>query len=41
MKIFRCNNCGTIFDDSVAVEGEMCPVCQEGRLIAKTERWNV
>jgi hypothetical protein len=19
----------------------MCPVCQEGRLIAKTERWNV
>jgi rubrerythrin len=37
VKIFRCNNCGTIFDDSVAVEGEMCPVCQEGRLIAKTE----
>ena len=32
MKLFKCSNCGVIFDETVAIEGEVCPICNKGRL---------
>jgi len=30
--LFYCTKCHRLFDETVVVEGEVCPVCGKGRI---------